>query len=1280
MARRRAASESRSNSDDAAFDPFSSDRRLNKYTVDRKSSTDSEMFQKLQRRRRIAEGEEEPSSYQSPRHNKTDLLKHVGMSPEMKARLQARLNIPSDDSNIYKSPRSTKQSDKGRFKHVPLNSEVESKLLVQLRKSSRADSKKSFMSSDEFDVRSLGSDASFVENYEGGSTIVVDESSTTTEEEDVVDSIHENSASCLDELQDSQRTDENEDESSSDHDDGDDDFSKSQRNDSESVNPSNKTRNDDEFKKSYQIHSGHVDDRSQEDDSDNEDSNNHDVSESSSHRSNRSDDEYSHIDRSDDDDHSNDSGEHSDSRSDDDRDNSNPTQEKDDEQLTHHLDADEEENDNRDTFDENCSVTSGDASTAGAGSVHDQFSRNMQREESGFSSESERSQEESQYSREANNTRGHHSRGVHRSESGFSAQSENSQESNFSTGSDDNRPMFQRGESKFSTESNDSRESQYSREEEEEDESGHSHSQSRSESHSHESGNVSPDEEYDDGKSYEASKCEDSFFATQIYSDMASLGTTGVDRIESFFSHAQTAVSAGEEEPIQEIIEESEESGSMVGEENSHYCAASEHTLTKETGQDLFFGTEGSDSSMVEAAFEANFSMVDDHFKEQNGTMYPTEDNILGGSVVFEDQKEGLESIAEEDEEEDDELKPRTCREAESDFFGRLMRGSRLRKQESYSEESMQIEAIGAILDSVPEEQSKELSSRLFSESIHESSRSAFKSIASLEPEGIDCDEEMQMVESIRSESEADEVEEAETNSREVESEKSKRKKGDCCSLWFWIIISVTLVSVCTGLGIGLFFLGGSHSENEESNLSGNGTVPEKETDTSTPRVPTDPVLTNLSPEQLNVYNLLCPKLEDCTSLLNMFTPQGQAFDWLTNDKTANPDLNEMSDDTKTQRFALAALFYATNGNYWTNKTNWISSESECKWYSSAASPCDDNGRLIALELDSNQVQGLLPFEISLLTSLTTLSMQNPGNSSTFLSGSVPRFLGSAISLRSINLSGNQFSGVIPSELGSLVNLEYLDLSNNALSGEIPPSFALLRKMTAFDVAGNKLTSINALFFEGKLTLSELNLSRNRLEDLPPSTGRLLSLRTLNLAQNSFSTFPLEVTELLFLSSLDLSGNSITGQIPGHLGRMNALRNLNLSKNKLVGNIPAEIGNLVDMTESLNLSSNGLQGSIPSALGNLVSLQRLLLNGNQLGGSIPAELASLTQILEIRLDDNIFTGQVPVALCQLYNKTEPMAFADCAELTLAECFNYCCKDVTGCTCRWESTDPFRCLA
>jgi Leucine-rich repeat (LRR) protein len=696
--------------------------------------------------------------------------------------------------------------------------------------------------------------------------------------------------------------------------------------------------------------------------------------------------------------------------------------------------------------------------------------------------------------------------------------------------------------------------------------------------------------------------------------------------------------------------------------------------VTGETGQ-------GSESSMLEAAFEASFSMIDDNFNEQNDTMYPNDDDILGGSVVLEDQKEGLESIAEEDEEDDDELKPRTCQEAESDFFGRLMRGSRLRKQTSYSEESMQMEAIGTILDSVPEEQSKELSSRLFSDSIHESSRSAFKSIASLEPEGINCDEEMQMVESIGCESDAYEHEDVETNSRDLESEKPKRKQGDCCSLWFWIIVTVALVSVCTGLGIGLFFLGGSQSENDENNLSSNGTVPDKETETSAPGdVPSDPVLTNLTPEQLNVYNLLCPKLEDCTSLLNMFMPQGQAFDWLTNDKTANPDLNKMSDETKTQRYALATFYYATNGNYWTNKTGWLSSESECKWFSSTALLCDANGRLIALELDNNQVQGQLPFEISLLTSLKTISIQNPGGSRPFLNGSLPSSLGSTISLRSIDLSGNQFSGLIPSELGSLVNLESLDLSDNSLSGEIPPSFALLGKMTVFDISGNKLTGINTLFFEGKLTLSELNISRNRLEDLPPSTGRLLSLRTLNLAQNSFSTFPLEVTELLFLSSLDLSGNSITGQIPVHLGRMNALQNLNLSNNKFVGNIPVEIGNLVDMTESLNLSGNGLQGSIPSALGNLVSLQRLLLNGNQFGGSIPSELASLTEILEIRLDDNILTGQVPVALCQLYNKTEPMAFADCAELTLAECFNYCCKDVTGCTCRWESTDPFRCMA
>jgi hypothetical protein len=53
-------------------------------------------------------------------------------------------------------------------------------------------------------------------------------------------------------------------------------------------------------------------------------------------------------------------------------------------------------------------------------------------------------------------------------------------------------------------------------------------------------------------------------------------------------------------------------------------------------------------------------------------------------------------------------------------------------------------------------------------------------------------------------------------------------------------------------------------------------------------------------------------------------SPQGTAFDWMANVDTATDPCTD-SDATIT-RFALETLYYSTNGENWTDSTNWISS------------------------------------------------------------------------------------------------------------------------------------------------------------------------------------------------------------------------------------------------------------------------------------------------------------------------------------------------------------------
>ena len=94
---------------------------------------------------------------------------------------------------------------------------------------------------------------------------------------------------------------------------------------------------------------------------------------------------------------------------------------------------------------------------------------------------------------------------------------------------------------------------------------------------------------------------------------------------------------------------------------------------------------------------------------------------------------------------------------------------------------------------------------------------------------------------------------------------------------------------------------------------------------------------------------------------------------------------------TSTDRDALAALYHATDGPNWANKTNWLSDEPIGEWYGVLT---DADGRVIDLVLVRNQLTGTIPPEIGQLSSLEFL-----------------------------DLSGNQLTGEIPSELGQLVGL-----------------------------------------------------------------------------------------------------------------------------------------------------------------------------------------------------------------------------------------------------------------
>ncbi len=353
---------------------------------------------------------------------------------------------------------------------------------------------------------------------------------------------------------------------------------------------------------------------------------------------------------------------------------------------------------------------------------------------------------------------------------------------------------------------------------------------------------------------------------------------------------------------------------------------------------------------------------------------------------------------------------------------------------------------------------------------------------------------------------------------------------------------------------------------------------------------------------------------------------------------------------------SLSALYIATGGDNWRSNTNWdittVPTEEElARWEGVVL----DQGWLVGLRLDYNDLTGVLPGELGSLAQLQILTLD--GNS---LSGAIPPELGDLEQLAILDLGANDLSGAIPPELGNLTQLSSLDLSSNDLAGTIPPELGNLTQLSSLDLSWNDLAGAIPGELGDLAQLTRLNLGINSLSGaVPPELGNLTQLIDLRLGANSLSgAIPPELGDLTQLTWLSLGGNSLSGAIPPELGDLKNLFHLALGANSLTGPIPPELGNLKNLFQlalgensltgpippelgnlrrlyGLYLRENSLTGPIPPELGNLRRLTWLSLHGNSLEGTIPPELGNLTSLHELNLRDNVLVRGVPPELGNL---------------------------------------------
>lgn len=149
--------------------------------------------------------------------------------------------------------------------------------------------------------------------------------------------------------------------------------------------------------------------------------------------------------------------------------------------------------------------------------------------------------------------------------------------------------------------------------------------------------------------------------------------------------------------------------------------------------------------------------------------------------------------------------------------------------------------------------------------------------------------------------------------------------------------------------------------------------------------------------------------------------------------------------------------------------------------------------------------------------------------------------------LQTLTLHSNKLEA-IPESVAQLSKLKILDVSSNAIK-VVPENLTLLSQIVTLNFSNNKLESFPAMQNNSKLTV--LDLSQNCLKFFPDiCKSELVSLSEIKLQGNDIDEIPPGIYLLPVLKLLDISNNKIK-VLPGELADCSKLKEVNLKSNPI---------------------------------------------------------------------------------------------------------------------------------
>ena len=407
-----------------------------------------------------------------------------------------------------------------------------------------------------------------------------------------------------------------------------------------------------------------------------------------------------------------------------------------------------------------------------------------------------------------------------------------------------------------------------------------------------------------------------------------------------------------------------------------------------------------------------------------------------------------------------------------------------------------------------------------------------------------------------------------------------------------------------------------------------------------------------------------------------------------TNNNTVRPEaFYPRCNCTHPDFEGLVALYQATNGSSWINKSGWQDGVAGlncdvCSWHGIIC----QNNRVTNINLSGNNLVGFIPDEISSLTFLEQFTIAN---------NNIHSISEQIVLLENLYLiwaGNNSISNSILDYVYLFPSLQYLELQNNNLTGSLPPTLALNSSLQGLNLWNNELEGIipaelyeplclNNQYPTGEIT--GFNIGNNHCLYHRGNTSGLIDFcinggLCLNpllyiegpVLMNQGSSITLTANEgFSYLWNTGSQSPSITvspqisttysvvddcGWVADHEVEVrpygsgchpdfDALVDLYHSTN---GTTWFDNSGWLDdcdvcswygvscsssgRVQRLELPFNGLTGTLPFAIGDLDSLLTLDLSYNQIGGNLPHSLYNLLiPKVFIFLNDNQLTGQLP---------------------------------------------------